>query len=102
MYDDLFFVPQTLLYRHYFQGSDVALLRLSANIAFNQVVSPICLPPGTSYNIPPEASCFFAGWGKTTGSYKIITNNEKHDCHRIFYKRCNAPNTIVDNDMMYE
>jgi len=43
-------------------NNDIALLKLSAPVAFNKFVSPICLP---EVGAEPGTECFITGWGKT-------------------------------------
>lgn len=44
---------------------DLALLRLGSEVAYNDYVSPVCLPSG--HQGPDDLVCVVAGWGTTKG-----------------------------------
>ncbi|XP_076164420.1 CLIP domain-containing serine protease HP8-like [Ptiloglossa arizonensis] len=46
------------------QRYDIALLRLSRDVAFTSYIKPICLPPSNSFG----QKLYVAGWGKTENS----------------------------------
>ncbi|XP_062992935.1 tryptase gamma-like [Elgaria multicarinata webbii] len=41
---------------------DIALVKLASPVNFTNYILPICLP-GSSVQIPPNASCWITGWG---------------------------------------
>ena len=44
------------------QENDIGLIKIEGQIAFNENVSPICLPEGDAV-ILRDTACFVAGWG---------------------------------------
>lgn len=52
-------------------ANDIAILLLSERIQFNDMVSPICMPPA-SLHITSGQRCLSAGWGDTRGRYAFL------------------------------
>jgi len=54
------------LYRPDEHDWDMALIRLSTPLTYDDFVQPICLP---STPVPTGTNCIVAGWGRTDGAY---------------------------------
>ncbi|XP_035223888.1 chymotrypsinogen A-like [Stegodyphus dumicola] len=46
---------------------DIALLKLSAPVQFNDAVRPVCLP-SLGWDLQPGTRCYATGWGETRGT----------------------------------
>ncbi|CAH1793633.1 unnamed protein product [Owenia fusiformis] len=55
--------------------NDIAILKLSEPITFNQYIQPICLPDD-SEQFTPSDSCYILGWGETLGTGPMGKLNE--------------------------
>ena len=42
--------------------NDVAILKLTTPILWNEYVSPVCLPP-PKFELAPDTRCIITGWG---------------------------------------
>ncbi|CAL1528346.1 unnamed protein product [Lymnaea stagnalis] len=66
-----------ILHKHYDQrskGGDIALIKLSSPVEFNNNVRPICLP--TKSEIPKiPVTCVVTGWGLTNPKLELIHNH---------------------------
>uniref|UniRef100_A0A671E0I7 tryptase n=1 Tax=Rhinolophus ferrumequinum TaxID=59479 RepID=A0A671E0I7_RHIFE len=51
--------------KHYFMGSDIALLQLHLSVNFTSHVLPACLP-GPNVELLSHTSCWITGWGMVT------------------------------------
>ncbi|XP_047577997.1 serine protease 40-like [Lutra lutra] len=51
--------------KHYFMGSDIALLQLHLSVNFTSHILPACLP-GPTTKLPLHSSCWITGWGMIT------------------------------------
>nr|KAF6453579.1 hypothetical protein HJG59_014915 [Molossus molossus] len=51
--------------KHYFLGSDIALLQLHLAVKFTSHILPVCLPEITQ-TVPTSTSCWVTGWGMLT------------------------------------
>ncbi|CAG7722894.1 unnamed protein product [Allacma fusca] len=85
----------------YFQHNDIALVRLSENIDFNDFVQPICLPFTSEYGMHKypgkleNTTGLTAGWGKSMSSQHGSTViravplpiKSKEDCSAYYFTR---------------
>ena len=58
------------LFEHVTYHNDIALLRVSPAVEFNDKIGPICVD---SSALPADPECFVTGWGDTNGSGRLYT-----------------------------
>lgn len=80
------------------QHHDIALLRLSRNVAYTEFIKPVCLPLDNSARslLLDDSSLTVAGWGKTesrsssTKKLKVDVNAySNNECKRIYSRSSN-------------
>uniref|UniRef100_UPI00398EB0C9 serine protease 33-like n=1 Tax=Pristiophorus japonicus TaxID=55135 RepID=UPI00398EB0C9 len=71
-------------------GYDIALVRLSKNIAYTKYIMPICLPSST-FQFPCGANCWVTGWGSIQESVSLPNPGtlQEAEVDLIGHRTCN-------------
>ena len=66
---------------------DIALLHLSTSVAYNDTISPVCLP-SSPWNFSANTPCYVTGWGKIRESGPVSERLRVGKVSIIERKKC--------------